>query len=316
MKKLIAMLALTGVFALAQTTTPETPVPQKPAAKSVAKPAQRLPGSKASISASVKPGSETPTQETVNAFMHRMFGQEPNIKWEIVDISATDAPGVSHVAVALGPNKAVTEFYVLPGGKSAIVGELIPFGADPFAAAREKLAKDAHGPSRGSQAPAVTLVEFSDLQCPHCKEGQPIIDKLMADVPNAKLIFEPFPLPMHPWAALASQYAECVAQQKPPAFWTFIQSVYDAQAGITEGEAPARLVDLAEKAGIDAAAATTCANSPEAKAKVDRSKELGLRLGVNSTPTLFINGRKITSLKEAPYDSLKAIAEFEAKGGK
>ncbi len=307
MKSIVAMFALSAVFATAQATVPSK-APAKPTVRSKAASA-----SKASSSAAVKPGSETPTQETVNAFMHRMFGQDPTIQWEIVDISPTSAPGVSHVGVVVGKNQSLTELYVLPGGKAAVVGDLIPFGADPFAEARNKLAADAHGPHRGSQRPSVTLVEFSDLQCPHCKEGQPIVDRLMAETPNAQLIFEPFPLPMHPWAQSAAQYAECVAEEKPEAFWTFIQGVYDAQADITEANAPKKFAGLAQQAGLNDVTTTACAAKPATKAKVDQAKDLGVALGVNSTPTLFVNGRKLTSLKEVPYESLKAIVDFEAK---
>jgi len=259
----------------------------------------------------VQPGSETPSQETVNSFMHHMFGQDPKITWKIVDIIPTSAPGVSHVGVTVGNQP--TEFYVMPGGKVAIVGDLIPFGSDPFAPARQGLANNAKGFHRGSSSPAVQLVEFSDLQCPHCKEGQPIIDRLMADEGNAQLVFQPFPLPMHPWAETAARFAECVGEQKAQAFWPFVQSVYDAQADITEADAASRLTGLATKAGVDGAAAATCSAKPETNARVEASKALGRKLGVNSTPTLFVNGRKLTGLKEIPYESLKAIVEFEAK---
>ena len=69
-----------------------------------------------------------------------------------------------------------------------------------------------NGPSRGPADAPVTLVEFSDLQCPHCKEAQPTIDKLMAEEKNARLVFQNFPLPAHDWAAKAAYYGDCIGR--------------------------------------------------------------------------------------------------------
>jgi len=258
------------------------------------------------------PDASLPTNAVVDSFMKRMFGYNPAVTWKIVDITPSEVPGIARVLVTIGGQPQPTQFYVMPSGQFAMVGEVIPFGADPFAPIRAKLDLEARGPSRGAQTPPVTLVEFSDLQCPYCKNAQPIIDKLIAESPNAKLIFQAFPLPMHPWAKKAAEYADCVAQQDQDAFWKFINSVYDAQADITEASADEKLKSLATAAGVDAAKVSACSTQPETAARIEKSMDMGKEVGVSGTPTLFINGRKVQSIANTPLDQLKAMVDFEA----
>jgi protein-disulfide isomerase len=153
------------------------------------------------------------------------------------------------------------------------------------------------------------------LQCPHCKAAQPIIDRLIAASPDAKLIFQPFPLPMHPWALKAADFADCVSQQNPDAFWKFINNVYEAQSEITDADADKRFAEMATTAGVDGAKASACSTKPETNARVQRSIELGKEVGVSGTPTLFINGRKVQAVTDTPFEQLKAMVDFEATQG-
>ena len=207
----------------------------------------------------------------------------------------------------------LTQLYVSQDGKHAILGEAVPFGADPFKDTRELLAKQVKGPSIGNANAPVTLVEFSDLQCPHCKTAQPILDRLLADVPNSRLVFEEFPLEaLHPWAFKAAAYAECVAARKPRAFWTFTRAVYDNQLDITEQNATDKLKEFATAAGVNADEAASCSASEATKSKIRSSLDLGKEVGVTGTPTVFINGRKVGSFAQVPYELLKRLVEFEA----
>jgi protein-disulfide isomerase len=254
-----------------------------------------------------------PSKDTVDAYMHHMLGYDPNVKWTILSIAESEVPGMALVVLRVGEGEGrMTQLYVSTDEKHAIMGEALPFGADPFADNRERLKRDAHGPAIGDSNAPVTIVEFSDLQCPHCKVAQPTIDRLLAEVPAARLVYEHFPLEaLHPWAFKAATYSQCVAGRKPRAFWTFLRSVYDNQLDITEANADAKLKEYANASGLKGDEVAACALTAAPKAEVRAAMELGKAMGVTGTPMLFVNGRKIAGLGQLPYEMLKRLVEFE-----
>lgn len=259
-----------------------------------------------------------PSEQTVNGFLQQTFGYDPSVSWKIFAIKPAIAQGLTEVDVVLANEKGQqnTTFYVTADGKHALIGDLIPFGDKPFAATQQELMKGINGISRGPANASVTIVEFSDLQCPHCKQAQPTIDKLLGEEQNARFIFQQFPLPSHNWAAKAAAYADCVGQANNDAFWKFINATYAAQSEITEANSDAKLSSLADAAGVKGSDIAACAAKPDTRSRVDASVSLGKRVEVTGTPTLFINGRRIANVNGIPYDMLKSIVEFQAKQGK
>lgn len=253
-----------------------------------------------------------PSTETVNAFLHETFGYNPSMSWKVADIKPSEAEGLAVVTVQITTPQGLqsNQFYVTEDGKHAITGDIIPFGSHPFEPARIKLEKEANGVARGPAAAPVTIVEFSDLQCPHCKEAQPTIEKLLSEEKNTRLVFQNFPLPSHDWAEKGADYADCVGRSSSDAFWKFIQSVYDAQSDIVAANADDKLKELASAAGVDGSKIAECATQAATLGRVERSVELGNSLGVTGTPALFINGRSISNLATLPYELLKQLVEF------
>ena len=255
-----------------------------------------------------------PSETEVNAFLQQTFGYDPQLTWKITGIKPSEAEGLAEVNVLIsGPQgQGEQKFFVTEDGKHAVVGDIIPFGAHPFERDRQILEKKANGPARGPASAPVTIVEFSDLQCPHCKEAAPTIEKLLTEDPNIRFISQNFPLPMHNWAMKAAEYADCVGQASNDAYWKFVSSVFDAQTEITAENADQKLTDLAEKAGVNGGDIANCAGKPETEAHVQASINLGKSLDVNATPTLFINGRPV-GVNGNNYDVLKQIVDFAAK---
>ena len=262
------------------------------------------------------PTTKLPPEETVNAFLRQMFGYDSSVTWKIAEIKPSVVEGLAEVTVTVsGPQgQGSNKFYVASDGQHAVTGEIIPFGVKPFAADREKLQQGINGPARGPADSPVTIVEFSDLQCPHCKDAQPIIEKLLTDEPNARFVFQSFPLPSHNWAAKAAAYADCVGRASTDAFWKFVQKTYAVQAEITEANADEKLTAIANDSGVKGADIAACAAKPETAARVEHSVALGKSVDVTGTPSLFINGRKIGL--GIPPEVLKSIVDFEAKQGK
>lgn len=257
--------------------------------------------------------SNMPSDEVVQAFLQEMFGyNKPDLSWKIEKIKPSPARGLTEVDVLLqgshGPQNL--KFYVTEDGHHAIAGDLLPFGSHPFEATKKELQSSAFGPARGPANASVTIVEFSDLECPHCKEMQPLLEKLMTEDKDVKLIFQNFPLPSHDWAKKAAGYADCIGRTNNDAFWKFIASVYNGQSDITAANADQKLTALADQAGVKGSETATCAAKPETEARVEKSLNLGKSLDVSATPTLFINGRPIPG--GPPYDVLKKLVDFAA----
>jgi len=316
-RTLLAALLLSGtVFAqtqilLAQTLTTR---PAKPAAQpaSAAKPSSAAKDSKSADSSPAAAATVLPAEDTVNSWLLYMFGYDPSITWKVVDIRPSVVPGLAEVNVILTNSQGSNEnrLLVSSDGKHAIAGDVLPFGAKPFEDARLKLEKGVDGHSRGPAKAAVTIVEFTDMQCPHCAKAAPTVDQLVALEPEAHFVFQNFPLPAHNWAEKAASYVDCVGRASNEVVWKFIDKTFADQANITEANADEKLKAIATASGVKADEIAACAVKPETKARIEASIALGKSVGVTGTPAIFINGRMVTG--GAPVETLKKIVDFAA----
>ena len=306
---IVIVIVLAALTTGAQTASPAAPAKSP---KAEAQPAT------AAKPAAVASTLTLPSEATVDSFLQQSFGYEKDVTWKIASIQPAPVPGLAQVDVVLAnaQGQQSSRFYVTSDGKHAVVGEIIPFGAKPFEPAKMALEKGVSGPSRGPKDAAVTIVEFGDLQCPACKAAQPTIEGLVAAEPNARFVFQNFPLEMHNWAAKGAAYADCVGRASNDAFWKFVSKTYETQPDITVENADEKLTALADGAGVKGADIAACAAKPETKARVDASIALGKSVDVVGTPSLFINGRKIGNVSQVPADVLKGLVEFAAKEGK
>ena len=268
--------------------------------------------------AAAAPATNLPSEATVNAFLQQTFGYEANVTWKVSSIKPAPVPGLAQVDIVLASpqGQQASRLYVTADGEHAVVGDIIPFGPKPFDTVKRALEKGITGPARGPKGAPVTIVEFGDLQCPACKAAQQAIEGLIAAEPDARFVFQSFPLEMHNWAAKGAAYADCVGIASNEAFWKFIAKTYETQADITAENADEKLTALANGAGVKGAEIADCANTPVTKAHVDASLALGKSVNVTGTPTLFINGRSIGNVSQVPADTLKGLVDFAAKQGK
>ena len=266
-----------------------------------------------SASTSSSASTSLPSEDEINGFLHETFGYNPQLTWKIVDVKPAEAKGLTQVDVQISSpeGQGGQRFFVTEDGKHAVVGDIIPFGKHPFEAARLSLQKKANGPARGPANAPVVVVEFSDLQCPHCKEANPTIERLLKEVPNVRFVSQNFPLPSHNWAEKAAEYADCVGRASNDAYWKFVDSVFAGQEQITADNADDKLKGIADSSGVNGADIAACAAKPETQARVEASVQLGKDLGVNSTPTLFVNGRPV-GVASNNYDALKQLVDFAA----
>ena len=162
-------------------------------------------------------------------------------------------------------------------------------------------------PSLGPQNAKITIVEFSDFQCPYCAAAVPEIAATLKAYPNqVKLIFKQFPLETHSQANLAASAA--IAAQKQGKFW----SMHDAMFAHRDDLSRQALIWLAKQNGLDTRRFETDLDSNDVREIVIRDVRDGDRAGVEGTPTIFLNGQRYNGRIE--FDSLKPIIDAELKG--
>jgi protein-disulfide isomerase len=329
MKKIVLMtaVAMVGVGASVRAQTPAPPQvsPATAQAQQAAEP--QAPAPHAPPAAPVNPfppvnlknfTADSPTTAEVNDFLKTNWGYDPNISWSVAAIQKTLAPGVARVVVFVA-NKAQAdkvsqnEFFVTPDGKHAISGAVIDFGSKPYAERRQALQDQANGPAEGAASKDLLVVEFADLLNPKAKEAQDAINNLVKDIPEARLVFENLPASGSPYAALAAAEGVCVRKAKgDAAFFTYVQTVFSKQQGLTSTTLGPALSAAVTAAGADPKSVATCAELQDAKDDVKASVALAAAVGIDDTPTIVVNGR-ILPPAAIPYETLKRIAAYQAQ---
>jgi protein-disulfide isomerase len=309
-----------GAAPQATTPAPAAAAPQKPAAPLQLQDMGQT--TKADPFPPVNPKfftADAPSIDTVNAFLKSLWGYDANRIWRVEAIQKTMAPNTSKVVVFVsdrtpGSKVQPTAFFVTADGKHAIAGDtVIPFGATPFADIRGALQAHADGAARGATGKNLMLVEFADLQCPHCKEAQGTMDNLVKDFPNARVVYQSYPLvDLHPYAFKAAAYGYCVQKQKNDAFFVYSAAVFDTQDALTAETGDETLKNAVTKAGLDPAAIDACAATQATKDQVNASIKLAQDVGVEQTPMLAVNGHLIPLGGMIPYETLKNIISYQA----
>jgi protein-disulfide isomerase len=238
---------------------------------------------------------QLPIQKTVEAYLRNLyaFGADTAVKVAAPKDIGVEGLQEVDVEVKVGENQQTGKVYVTKDGKYMFRGELSELSKDPLADNRAQLqTKDS--PSLGPANAAVTLVEFSDFQCPVCRSLHDVLRGLLPNYPQVRVVFKDFPLEqLHPWARTAAIAGRCAYQQDPAAFWKVYDLIYDNQEVISPETAWGKMMDFAGKSGLNSDAFKACMASPEAGAAVNASRENGVQLEVGSTPTVFVNGRRI-----------------------
>jgi len=161
-----------------------------------------------------------------------------------------------------------------------------------------KLASSVEGrPFRGNADAPVTIVEFSDFQCPYCARGAGTVEQILQKYPNdVKFVFQHFPLNFHPWAKPAAIAANCAAEQDHDAFWTLHDAYFAHQKELKPDNVVAKSKEYLKGSKVDLAKWETCASdtsSAEYQAevsKIDADQAFGQAMGVSGTPGFFVNG--------------------------
>ncbi len=161
-------------------------------------------------------------------------------------------------------------------------------------------------PSFGGKDVAVTIVEFSDFQCPYCAKGVEIMNQIKKTYGNkVKIVFKNFPLSFHKDAAKAAEAALCANEQSSDKFWKLHDAMFADQSGLAIDGLKAK----AGKVGLDQKKFDECLDSGKMKAAVDGTVKEGMDVGVKSTPTFYVNGMLINGAQ--PFEIFKELIDSE-----
>jgi protein-disulfide isomerase len=169
---------------------------------------------------------------------------------------------------------------------------------------RVKVDIPAGSPATGPETAPVTIVEFTDYQCPYCHRAQAVIDEVMARYRDkVRLVHLDFPLEGHPGAIPAARAARCAGEQGR--FWDYHRSLMTAPGPLDDADLKRRAAGLGLRDGDFAA----CVSSPRHDEAIRASFDHGSSLGVSGTPAYFVNGRLISGAR--PVEAFAELIEAE-----
>ena len=276
LKNVIFVLTLAALPCMAQTAA--TSAPASPATATAAAPATP---------------EQTQLLKSAESFLRTLFAWGSDYKINLGPLSQSPDPNfyVLPLDVTLNGQKDSGTVFISKDGKTLIQGEMFDTAADPYAANRAKIHTES-SPSQGPASASVTLVEFADFECPRCRDLHEVLGTLHQRYPQVRMVYKDFPLvQVHEWAETAAIGARCAYMQSPAAFWKISDAIFQNQDLISAENIWEKLNGFAASAGLNPDAFKACLASPEAKQAVDADAAQGVALGVNSTPTVFVNGR-------------------------
>src|SRR6266853_410500 len=250
---------------------------------------------------------------TLEAYVRHLFVWGPQIKVEISSPKPSPLPGLMEVTVHASAGNATQDevFYISKDGQTLVRGSMFEVKDNPFKADLDKLKTDLQ-PSFGTPGAPVVLVLFSDFQCPFCKEEAKVLrTNLVSAYPKqVRLYFKDMPLDqIHPWAKPAAIAGRCVFKQSPTAFWDYHDWIYEHQGEITKENLREKVLEFAKGKQLDALQLGRCMDTRATEAEVDKSVNEAHELHVASTPTLFVNGRRLPS--QVAWPDLRMIIDQE-----
>ena len=252
----------------------------------------------------------TPLQKSVEAYLRNAFALGPDVQLTVGPVTEIGNSGLleSTVAIKTDQGSDNVKMYITKDGHYLLRGELSDLTKDPLAENISKM--DLKGaPVLGDPNAPITIVEYGDFECPVCRNLHDAMRGILPNYPQVKFIFKDFPLDsIHPWARTAALAGRCVYQQNPKVFWKYFDYVYDQQDLISASNVYDKIVDFAGQNALNVDNLKACMAAPQAAAEVDASIANGNLLEVRSTPTLFVNGRRVAG---ADPHSVQQYIDYE-----
>lgn len=249
----------------------------------------------------------------LEAYVRHLFVWGPQIKIEIGDPKPAPMPGFLTVNIHASSGNASKDIplYVSKDGQKIIQGTVFDITENPFKPDLDKL-KTQSQPSFGTPGAPVVLVEFSDFECAFCREEAKMLRSniLSAYPKDVRVYFADFPLEqLHPWSRAAAIAGRCIFRQNAGLFWDYHDWIFEHQNEITTDNLKSKVLEFAKGKELDSLQLTRCMDSKATEPEVNQSIAEGKALGIDSTPTVFVNGRRLVGRTD--WQSLRQVIDYE-----
>ena len=259
--------------------------------------------------------AETPPsidKQKIAEYLSYAEGFTPAVKITVGDPEPTALVGYYRLVVhlTLGDTKEDKTYYLTADGKHLVGEPIWDLTQSPFLATAGRIPTD--GPSFGPNGAKVTIVVFNDFQCPYCRKfATTLRDQLPKKYPqDVRVIFQDFPIgSIHPWAPAAAEAGRCVGDARSDTFWAFHDWIFEHQGEIQKDNLREKVLGFGKAHGLSEQLLTSCLDSHSKAAEVEASLKQGRELGIDQTPTFFLNGRRVPGA--LPWESLDTLIQME-----
>jgi len=254
-------------------------------------------------------GADDATSKKLIEYYRRKANVPPAANVEVKDMK--DSPIKGAKAGTLSAGGRDVKFLISEDGKYASFGELEDLSVDPFAAVMKKIDLK-RKPAKGPENAKVTIVEWSDFQCPFCTRGyQTIENQVLKEYGDkVRFIYKHFPLAFHPWAEPAAMATECLNEQKQTdAYWKLYAYYFENQKELNPQNLKEKTLEVLKGTKADVAKFTECFDGQKTKDIVKAEMAEGQSVGVTGTPGFIINGRLVSGAQ--PFENFKNIIDDE-----
>lgn len=250
----------------------------------------------------------------LEAYIRYSEGFTSDVHFSIDDPIPSAYKGYFRVVAHLtkGNNRLDRVYYVTPDGQHFVNGAIWDLNNSPFLDTIEHLPTD--GPSFGPANAKVTIVVFSDFECPYCRQlAKTLRDDIPQKFPNdVRVIYKDFPIDsIHPWARAAAEASHCIADQKIPAFWAFHDWIFEHQQEVNQANLREKTLNFAKENGLDGTKTANCMDMHAEAQVVDQSLRAGQALQIEQTPTLFLDGRTVGGA--ISWEQMQTLIDLELK---
>jgi protein-disulfide isomerase len=261
-------------------------------------------------------------KKKVIEYYRRKSNLPPEVGAELTKVEASSLPGIQQGTITLSSGGRTQDVsvlmsadgqYVIFSGvdrQGTSVGTLEDVNSDPFAAVMKKITIEGN-PTKGPKDAKVTIVEYSDFQCPYCARAHATLkDQVLKEYGDkVRVVYKNFPLSFHKWAELAAIGGECAFDQDEAAFWMLYDYYFENQQQLTPENVKEKSLEALKPTSVKIDVWTDCFDNTKTADRVRGDMAEGQSVGVTGTPAFMINGRFLSGAQ--PFPKFKAIIDDE-----